>query len=181
MRKLAVLLLLLSFCACNDELVSNKYCSLPARLVFENTFTVPLLHTACTNMGEWCTIEVKGSNFYFTRYNGNNVTWPILEPDKYKGIYMGLSGFIVGLPNIPELGETVPVVTCYDLACRNCYDDAFVTRNLTLQEGGLAYCSRCQRTYDLNNTGQVSQGEPGNPLYRYRVSYGNNTLVINNR
>ena len=92
---------------------------------------------------------------------------------------MGLSGFIVGLPNILEVGETQPEVNCYDLACRNCYEDSYVMRQLTLQEEGYASCSRCGRTYDLNNLGQVKCGL-GSQLYRYCASYNNNTLTINN-
>ena len=180
LRKLGVLLLLL-FCACNDDLVSNKYCSLPARFVFTPVNSISQLYTSCESPGEWCTITIKDDKFYFTKTKGKPGEWPQVKLDGYTGFYMGISGFVVGLPNIPELGEMMPVVTCYDLACRNCYDEAYVARSLKLQEGGKAYCERCKRTYDLNNTGQVSQGEPGNPLYRYRVSYGNNTLVVNNR
>ncbi len=175
------LCLLLSCVSCNDEMVSNKYCSLPARFTFYDTIKVPMLERACNNQGQWCSIEVKNTYYHFTSFDGTNANWPISAVEGYSHFYMGLTGFIVGLPDIPELGEIIPIVTCYDLACRNCYDEAYVARSVTLQEGGLAYCSRCHRTYDLNNTGQVSQGDAGKALYRYRVYYGNNTLAINNR
>lgn len=175
------LCLLLSCVSCNDEMVSNKYCSLPARFTFTPVNSISQLYTSCESMGEWCTIHATGNKFLFTKANGSQGEANRTAVDGYTGFYMGLAGFIVGLPNIPELGETRSVVSCYDLACRNCYDEAYVARSLTLQEGGLAYCSRCHRTYDLNNTGQVSQGDAGKALYRYRVYYGNNTLAINNR
>lgn len=171
----------LVFASCNGELTSNKYCSLPARFTFTPVTSIPQLYSSCESMGEWCSIEATGSQFLFTKPGGSQGKANRTALDGYMGFYMGLSGFIVGLPNIPELGETMPVVTCYDWACRNCYDDFNVTRRMTLQTGGYAYCSRCQRTYNLNNTGQVSSGEAGLPLYRYRVYYGNNTLSINNR
>ena len=178
---LAVAALLLLFAACGDDVVSNKYCSLPARFQFTPVNSISQLYSSCESMGEWCTILLQGSKFYFTKANGSQGEANRTALDGYTGFYMGLSGFIVGLPNIPEMGETFSVVTCYDLACRNCYDDYLVARRMELREGGAAYCSRCQRTYNLNNTGQVSSGEAGKPLFPYRVYYGNNTLSINNR
>ncbi|MBQ8968382.1 MAG: hypothetical protein IJ064_01420 [Bacteroidaceae bacterium] len=174
----AVLLFLLS--ACQDGLVSNKYCRRPARFTFNPVNSISQLYTSCESQGEWCTVWLQNSKFYFKKANGSQGEANRAAVDGYTGFYMGLSGFIVGLPDIPELGETTCVVTCYDLACRNCYEAYATTRRMTLQEGGLAHCDRCQRTYNLNNTGQVCQGEPGEPLFRYRVYYGNNTLSISN-
>ena len=167
--------------SCGDELSSNKFCSLPARFTFSPVNSISQLYSSCESMGEWCSIELTGNQFLFTKANGSQGKANRTALEGYTGFYMGLSGFIVGLPNIPELGETASIVTCYDLACRNCYDTAIVARPLTLRVGGYAYCSRCHRTYDLNNIGMVSDVESGNPLYRYRVYYGNNTLNINNR
>ena len=168
--------------SCGDEVVSSKYCSLPASFTFSPVNSISQLYSSCESMGEWCTIELTGNQFLFTKANGPQGKANRTALKDYEGFYMGLSGFIVGLPNIPELGELVSVVTCYDLACRNCYEGTgYMTRRLALREGGYAYCSRCQRTYDLNNTGQVSQGEAGKPLFRYRVYYGGNKLIINNR
>lgn len=168
--------------SCGDEVVSSKYCSLPANFTFSPVNSISQLHSSCESMGEWCTITLSGNTFLFAKPEGNPGKANRTAVDGYTGFYMGLCGFIVGLPNIPELGELVSVVTCYDLACRNCYEGTgYMTRRLALREGGYAYCSRCQRTYDLNNTGQVSQGEAGKPLFRYRVYYGSNTLSVNNR
>lgn len=170
--------------SCSDGLVNNKYCKLPARFDFRPVNSISQLYTSCESMGEWCTITLNesGNKYLFAKPSGTPGEANRTAIDGYTAFYMGLCGFIVGLPNNPEMGESVPVVTCYDLACRNCYEDTdYLTRKLTLKQGGYAYCSRCQRTYDLNNIGQVSQGATGKPLYRYRVYYGNNTLSINNR
>ena len=182
MRKtfLAIALLFAISCS-NDEVVNNKFCSLPAKFTFTPVNSISQLYTSCESQGEWCTITLSGNKYIFHKANGSDGEANRTALDGYTGFYMGLSGFLVGLPNIPEMGDDMPVITCYDLACRNCYDDAIVTRPLKLQESGRAYCSRCQRTYDLNNTGQVCLGDAGKPLYRYRVYYGNNTLSINNR
>ncbi len=170
------------FCvaSCTDGVVSNKYCSLPASFTFTPVNYISQLYTSCESQGEWCTIILRNHKFYFAKANGSTGEANMVAQYNYTVPRMGLSGFIVGLPNIPEMGEMMPVVTCFDLACRNCYDNFSITPRMALQEGGFAYCSRCQRTYDLNNTGQVSKGEAGQPLFRYRVYYGNNTLAINN-
>nr|MCR4591599.1 hypothetical protein [Bacteroidaceae bacterium] len=98
----------------------------------------------------------------------------------YTGFNLGLSGLIVGLPNIPEIGKTESQVVCFELACSNCWEDYNITKPLVVSEG-VATCNSCKRTYDLNNTGFITKGEVGRPLYRYRVSYVNNTLVVSNR
>ncbi len=173
-------ILLLS--SCSGELVSNKYCKLPARFAFEPVSAYATLYSSCESMGEWCTIRVSddGTKFIFAKPTGTPDTPPITERDKQAGFYLGLSGLIIGLPNIPEIDTPVPVITCYDLACRNCYDDYGTALPMKLREGGEAHCSRCRRTYNLNNAGLVASGIEGKPLYRYRVYYGSNKLVVSN-
>lgn len=176
---LGALLLWPGVSTCGDAVVSGKYSNLPARFTFTPVNSISQLYTACNSMGEWCTITLSNSRFHFTNLSGTGLANQTAQSG-YTGFYMGLSGFIVGLPNLPEPGSDAPVVTCYDLACRNCYEDHSVTRPLQLQTGGWARCPRCQRSYSLNSTGIVSQGSAGKALYRYRVYYGNNTLSVNN-
>lgn len=178
-----ILLAVLLLAACSDGLVSNKYCNLPAHFTFTPVNSISQLNSSCNSMGEWCTITLddSGSKFLFSKANGSTGEANREALNGYTGFYMGLAGFIVGLPYQAELGETQPQVTCYDLACRNCHEETgFLVRNLTLKEDGYAYCPRCQRTYNLNNVGQVSSGTSGSPLFRYRVYYTNNTLSIHN-
>ena len=170
----------LALSSCGDAVVSNKYCSLPANFTFTPVNSISQLYTSCNSMGEWCTITAEGKKFVFRNLSGTGEANQTALTG-YSGFYMGLSGFIVGLPNLPEMDADFPIVTCYDLACSNCYAQSYVTRPLQLREGGLAYCTRCQRTYNLNNIGIVSEGDSGKPLYRYRVYYTNNTLAISNR
>ena len=178
MRRAVLLFLLFLTVACNNEMVSDKYCSLYARFTFTPVNSISQLYSSCESMGEWCTITINGGSVYFTKADGSQGMANITADVMYKGMYPGLSGFIVGLPNIPELGTTYSVVTCYDLACRNCYEEAVVAKPMKLLEGGYSQCLRCKRIYDLNNTGSCEQGKP---LYRYRVYYGNNTLSVDNR
>lgn len=164
---------------CGDGLVSDKYCRLPARFTFTPVNSIQQLYTACNSMGEWCAITLNNNQLYFTTPSGTGQA-NLTASSSYQSPIMGLSGFIVGLPNIPEAGTDYPVVTCYELACRNCYEEQSITPRLQLQTSGYAHCTRCQRTYNLNNTGIVSQGTAGKALYRYRVYYSENTLAVNN-
>lgn len=169
------------FASCTgDAVISNKFCSLPAYFSYTPVNAVSQLYTACNSMGEWSTITAVNNQYIFANTLGSTPVNKV-KLSNYSGFLMGLSGFIVGLPNVPEVGSTVPVLTCYDLACSNCWHNESVTRKLTVQVNGKASCSKCKRIYDLNNIGQIVEGQAGINLYRYRVYYGNNTFTINNR
>lgn len=172
-RFFVALFLLLASCAGDTE---QFYADLPARFRVQYVQTIPPLNAALNGMGEFATITQRTGTYIYSNTQ-TSVSRPVTDADRN---YMGLSGFIVGLPNIPPLGSDVSQVVCYDLACPNCYEEQVVTREMQLQTGGKCYCRLCQRTYDLNNQGYVTSGSPGKSLYRYRVTYQNNTLLINN-
>lgn len=164
----------------DDSGENNKYCQFPARLTIENVQQAPVLFTACESMGEYCTITSDGQKFLFTDALNHTSVINIITIDVYSGYYLGLSGFIVGTPTIPEEGEDNVHVVCFDRACSNCYQNYSITKPLLLQTNGYAKCNTCGRTYNLNNVGNVSDGPSGRPLYRYRVSYLGQTLLIYN-
>ena len=153
-----------------------------ARVSFTYTYTntIPELNAALGSMGEFCTIRTDGQNFIFSGLK-TTTTRPLTAADVRVHPALGLSGLIVGLPNIPDVGADVSRVVAFDLACP-CYDDSASTRNLQLRAGGFAYCPRCQRTYNLNSQGIVADGQPGRALYRYRITYNafGNTVSITN-
>ena len=153
--------------ACNNGEVNNKYCNLRARLTIDNVLQAPVLFTACESMGEYCTIKSDGQRFTFT--NASNTTSVINIPaiSDYNGYYW-------------LIGKTESQVVCFDLACSNCYENYGITKPLRLQVGGYAKCNSCGRTYNLNDCGTIADRPGGRNLYRYRVSYIGNTLVINN-
>jgi hypothetical protein len=153
----------------------------PVRFVVQNTNTNEILNAALTGMGEFCTVVAKGSTMEYTNLKTSRSVTLTAREQNYGYFNFGRSnGFVVGHTSM--ISSRFPdQVVCYDIVCPNCYDDLNVTRNVGLLSGARAQCSSCQRTYDLNNTGQVSYGEPGKPLFRYRVYYGSNTLSINNR
>lgn len=179
---IATALMLFTGCDKDDAVVQQKYCNLPAKFSFNPVNSISQLYSSCESQGEWCTITLEADNrFHFCKPHGEPGLANIMAQAGYTGFYMGLCGFIVGLPYMPEMGASVPVVTCYDLACPNCYASDYVARRMILQEGGTSFCKRCSRTYDLNNTGLIATGATGRSLYRYRVYYGSNTLSIDNR
>ncbi len=165
--------------ACGQS--DTLYCNLPAHLVVNNAYQASALYTACTSMGEFCTV-CASSDGKKLEFHGSKVTSQlnINQIDAYKGYYLGLSGLIIGLPTIPEMGKDVCTVVCFDRACANCYEEYNFCKQLAMQTGGFALCGSCGRTYNLNDCGRVSKGEAGRPLYRYRTSYVGNTLVVSN-
>lgn len=166
-----------------DEAVHSTFCNMPARLTVQNTFQAPALHNALNNMGEFCTVTTStdGQRFVFKGSAKEPSYINIMADAAYSGYYLGLSGLIVGLPNIPEMGKDVPAVVCFDLACPNCYETYHVTKPIAMEDGGYGRCGSCKRTYNPNDNGIVASGTAGRNLYRYRVSYLGNTLVVNNR
>lgn len=170
--------------ACQEGEVNNKYCNLRARLHVENVSQAPALFTACESMGEFCTIKLSNNGLQLlckdaTEHPADPIN--ITAISAYGSYFLGLSGFIVGKPTIPEIGEDFVHVVCYDLACSNCYQDYHFTKDLRLQAGGYAKCTSCGRTYDLNDYGNITAAGPGGrPLFRYRVNYVSGILLISN-
>ncbi len=159
---------------------STYYTGARVNFTFTYTNTVPELNAALGGFGEFCTVRLDGNNFLFSGLK-STTTRPLTAVDTRVHPALGLSGLILGRPNIPEPGADVARVVAFDLACP-CYDDFSTTRNLQLQAGGMAYCSRCSRTYDLNNQGIVAKGDAGRALYRYRANFNSfgNTLSVSN-
>lgn len=168
-------------CGCQND-VNDTYYHFRARYTMQNVYSVAPLHNACNSMGEFCTITFSkdSKNLIFTGYN-NSQSYPITAEDHYRGIYLGMSGgLIVGLPFIPEMGRDESRVVCYDLSCPNCFESYNIYKSMKLEVGGYSHCPSCQRTYDLNSMGIVSSGDGGRSLFRYRVTFNGQALMINN-
>ena len=77
------------------------------------------------------------------------------------------NGLIVGYGNL----DNPAVFFAYDLQCPNCYPpDAIPQRpyELKINGTGIATCSNCKRSYNLNTGGNIVTGQPGRKLIRYR-------------
>lgn len=163
------LLLLLLFLFTSCDKADNTYTTRAVSFTFSPTTSVPMLHSALNNMGEYVTVRVSGGRFLFHSLGGD-ATWPMTEIDR-RTTRMGLSGFIIGLPTMPELGQTFSRPVCYELSCPNCYDEHHITRDLTLMPDGRDSCGLCHRIYDPNNQGIISSGADGKKLDRYHITY----------
>ncbi len=170
---------MLGLISCQED-VQSTYSDYPAYFVCQYVNTVPPLNAALNGLGVFATIRYDRSRFLFTDESGNTTAVNATAISANASIQMGIAGFIVGLPSIPELGSVTSVPICYDLACPNCFETYSISRSLQLETGGSATCASCDRTYDLNNQGIVSSGDAGSSLYRYRITYTGNTMIINN-
>ena len=178
-RSFFVFLALLCLLACKED-EQTTYSNYSAHFVYQNVNTMPPLNAAMNSLGVFATIRFDRDRFLFTDEDGNTTPANATAIAGNSSFQMGIAGFIVGLPNIPELGYDNSFPVCYDLACPNCYSAYNISRALQLKEGGYAACLSCERTYNLNNQGQISIGEEGTSLFRYRITYSGNTMVINN-
>ena len=141
------------------------------------------LQSALNNPGEWCTITFSNNYYHFRSWDGKysyDATKTAI--DAYgKPIVEGLNGFLVGTSNLIST-TGVNEVLCYGLVCPNCNP---ITPQLIYNgKRTQAKCNRCGRVYDLDNGGIMIDNPSGttsnHKLYRLRLSYGNNTLIINN-
>ena len=169
--------LLLAACAGGEA--NSKYSNLRARLSIDNVLQAPVLHAACESTGEYCTITSDGQKLIFTNAAGKTSSILIAAISDYAGYNLGLnSGYIVGRLTIPEMGEDNLRVVCFDRACSNCYQNYNITKPLVLQTSGYAFCRNCNRTYNLNDCGNLSDGPAGRTLYRYRVNYAMSAMGL---
>ena len=164
----------------------DMYCNIHAHYIVSNVLSVsPTLFRSCTSLGEFCTItnpawDARKLHFYSIGTEDQPYTMSEFEA---RNIALGLGGLIVGLPSIAEQLEQEPKVVCFDLTCPNCYNEYNITHLMKYTRLGYVDCTSCGRSYDLNNSGIVSIGEAGRPLFRYRVSFypSTNRLSIDNR
>ncbi len=165
--------------ACDGNGVNNTFSNLPARLTIDNVLQAPVLFTACESMDQYCTVTSDGQRFLFKDFRGKTSPINIAAINSY---YLGVNGFFIGKPSIVEMGKEVHAVVCFDRVCPNCYEDSnrAITKDLVFASETLVTCKGCKRTYNLNNRGIVESGPSGIPLYRYRVNYTGNALIIRN-
>ncbi len=183
--KAAVLLTLLVcglLMACTDD--DTRYTSFYARCIVTPVTAVPPLYTAVNNAGEYVMMwrETNG-NLLFVTPSGASLTVAPTALSSYQPWTSATgAGFIVGKQNVPDLSTGQLTLVAYDRVCPNCYRED-INRNLAFANYGFVSCTRCQRTYDLNNGGTVTAGAAGYKLEAYRqVVYnsGQNILSISN-
>jgi hypothetical protein len=168
------------------EKADNRYSAYRAYFRYNPVSAKPNLFRACTSLGEFCSITYPpGVNYVIKSPSTSSSVDYIARTalQGYQGFVLGIGGgLVVGMPVLPEMLEQESRVVCYDLCCPNCYQDYHILKQMALYVGGLASCSSCQRSYDLNNQGIVSKGDAGRSLFRYYVDYYSptQTLTVSN-
>lgn len=168
------------------EKADNRYSAYRAYFRYNPVSAKPNLFRACTSLGEFCSITYPPGVNYVVKSPSTSSSVDYIARTAlqgYQGFVLGIGGgLVVGMPVLPEMLEQESRVVCYDLCCPNCYQDYHILKQMALYVGGLASCSSCQRSYDLNNQGIVSKGDAGRSLFRYYVDYYSptQTLTVSN-
>ena len=162
------LLVVIVLCSCRESysVFSNKY-----PVSFSCDVSVAPFNSTST-YGYFLSIRPKATKdgYKVKRPDGAEHEYPYTEVQS-RVFSFGLAGLIVGRPYFGE-GE----IYAYDLGCPQC-DRSSV--RLSVNTDGIASCSRCGSTYDLNNGG-MPQSVSERPLYRYRTSLNGNRLMVHN-
>lgn len=89
---------------------------------------------------------------------------------------MGASnGLIIGCSTLNN-GQ----LYAFDRQCPNCLNEG-INKPLQWGNNGLwVKCPRCNRSYDLNNSGFVVDGDGGKKLLRYHARYTGTALIVSN-
>lgn len=167
---------------CTSDDMQTTYSRYRASFLYQKVMQINPLYASLTGSGVFCTITFQGMKVTFSS-NGNSYTDNLTQVAGYQSpVFLG--GFIVGQANMPETGQTILPLMCYDLACPNCYEEMGLTRPMNVVEDNgrqVAGCSKCNRKYDLNNAGIPIEGEKGIKLHRYHIVYdGSNIMRIYN-
>ncbi|MDO4929967.1 MAG: hypothetical protein Q4E59_02415 [Bacteroidales bacterium] len=167
LSRLLALLFVAGMTSCGTD-VDDLYSSHAAYFYYSHVTTTTPLFTALNNPGMFCRIHFSNTAYTFEGCDGTSYSYTPTTADTYRS-HDCLDGFIVGTPAVADL--TGSSIVAYDLACPNCYEEYYITRRLTFSTTSTVYCSRCKRTYDLNNSGIVTDEGGGTSLFRYRITY----------
>lgn len=154
-------------------------------LVIDNSIHLDPTLMSCMNSlspGVFCRVSLgmkNGVPTYFVASNQINgetkqqvkSSFTLNDVDRQRTKLLGIyneSGLIVGFGNL----DNPPVFYAYDSVCPNCYEShaAGSFQPMAMNSAGIASCSLCSRTYNLNTGGNIVSGESGRQLYRYRAT-----------
>ena len=172
------------FVACGD--VESEFSTAPCALYFDNqTHNNATLAEAMTPFsGIFVTITTTSKSgaqyFVFTNNQGSSSQVVFDAKDKQRQqagqLILGLNGAIIVGYGFSE------TFYAYDRECPNCFDsNALPLRSypLKVNSAGIASCSNCHRTYDLNNGGVIVSGNGGKKMTRFHAATtGANGLLI---
>ena len=169
--------------ACGDMQIQSEFSTAPCSLFFDNQTEhkdATLAQAMTQYSGVFTTITTTTQSgaqyFVFTNNQGGSSRVAFGAKDKLRQqsgqFILGLNGgLIVGYGN-----STDGVFYAYDRECPNCFDSNALPLHsypLKVNNIGIASCSHCHRTYDLNNGGIIASGNGGKKMTRfYAVTTG---------
>lgn len=181
-----IIVLLALLTACGDT--EYEYSSESCHLVFDNTSSRSNKLAEAMNInapGIFCRISISGKQYIFETNTAPGVKESVNFNAKdalttqQLGVYNG-TGIIVGYGSL----NNPATFYAFDSQCPNCYKSTYLAQYaLTMDTSGHAKCSKCGRTYDMNNGGIVSDGDGGDKMMRYRATTtgAQGVLNVNNR
>lgn len=178
---LLLLLLLLTACTNENDLISRRY---PCRFHFyfqihPTSMLMAAYRSPGTYVFTYSTVETeKGVSYRYVYVQSNNPDMP-LERNRIETQIESNVPYLLGASN--EVGLIVGCTNfngpvAYDRVCPNCAGTYPLTWNGNKQQ---VVCGSCKRVYDLE-TGAVTEGSEGSPLMRYMVSIDDVRLSVMN-
>lgn len=171
----AVLMAAMMPSACGDTMA--EFSDHPCRFVF-NTGThahSAALQSAVTSNGIFCKVTrvLKGGakHFHFENNHGLKDDVIFTAEDERQTVLLGMNNALwFGYGNLDDPA----VFYGYDGECPNCFSPDAIPRKsypLSVSTAGIARCQACRREYNMNTGGNISKGDKGYKLTRYRASY----------
>jgi hypothetical protein len=168
----AYLLLVFSLLLLSCSKEESEYSVWPCRFGYDNLVHQDAALASAMNIssrGVFCLITqstLKGQKYLNFETNNGYKTDPVPETaeEVQAKFILGLNnGIIVGFQTLNT--EPNGGFVGYDVQCPNCVRNENNTINpnyrVTMDSKGIATCSRCSKTYDLNNGGIVTNGGEG--------------------
>ena len=167
----------LALYSCSDS--QNEYSTSACFFIFDNaTHQDATLASAmnASSPGIFCyitkTIKSGATYFSFKSNQGTSSSSIANAIDQKRTVILGYNnGIIVGFGNL----DNPAVFYAFDNQCPNCFDpEAIPVKNypLTLSSNAIATCNTCHREYNMNSGGNISKGDAGKKLTRYRATTG---------
>lgn len=172
-RLFFALILVLTVSGCskigNYQVYSNKY---PVNYSC-NTTVSPF--NQINSLGRFVSVRIKGMELEAIDADGNVSRHQMSETDM-RTFALGLGGLIIGTPSLNNDNFSV---YAFDMGCPVCDRAKY---RLTFNHLGIAKCSNCKSSWNLNNNGfiQSSTVKEARPLYRYPVTVYNNYVTVRN-
>ena len=179
MRRLAILLTCFLMTAC-DDVEDSIYQGHKCYFVFDASLhPAPCqLTIALGNPGQFLTITstmVSGIRHIQTTRNYDQSKEDILLTTKKEA----QTSCLLGANNAIIIGRSsyTGLLMAYEGQCANCLSNfGGINYPLTWSSNGqLLVCSRCQRSYDVNN-GVVAEGDGGRQLFTYNATFDGTVL-----